>query len=435
MQPFFRRRHTDGGWQNTRCLPPSPSPLSLFLSPCLPQSFLPSLAGGDSEPAYKLRLAEDPAPSLFSTPLPSRRRKGTGPHSKVESRSCSTSPSLPLSLLLSLRRSLPVPPFLPCTRRQGTRPQIKVRRKSCSLLLSLPPPSLLCRRRQTTSPHTLVERRSRAEETPWKGDEAVVLLKAPCLWHKLDSNTKISRQSRTPLNAFSLSRILICKYNPRNKFINYIVLANTQMFTCIHVLASLYVHKLVGQPVCTQTCWPACMYTNLLASLYVHKLVGQPVCTQTCWPACMYTNLLASLYVHKLVGQPVCTQTCWPACMYTNLLASLYVHKRVGQPVCTQTCWPACMYTNLLASLYVHKLVGQPVCTQTCWPACMYTNLLASLYVHKLVGQPVCTQTCWPACMYTNLLASLYVHTTIHLGPGHLFTGVSLFGHAQSVLW
>ena len=205
-------------------------PLSLSLS--LPPSFLPSLAGGDSEPAYKLRLADDPAPFPFPSPLPSRRRKGTSPHSKVDRRSCSTSPSLPLSLLLSLPPFLPVPPFLPCRRRQRTSPQIKVRRKSRSLLLSLSPsPSLLCRRRQRTRPHTKVERRSRAEETPWNGNEAVVLPKAPCLWHKL-----------------------------------------------------------VGQPVCTQTCWPACMYTNVLASLYVHKLVGQPVCTQTCWPACMYTQ-------------------------------------------------------------------------------------------------------------------------------------------------
>ena len=191
-----------------------PPPLSLSLS--LPPSFLPSLAGGDSEPAYKLRLADDPAPSTFPSPLPSRRRKGTSPHSKVDRRSCSTSPSLPLSLLLSLPPSLPVPPFLPCRRRQRTSPQIKVRRKSRSLLLSLPPPSLLCRRRQRTRLHTKVERRSRAEETPWNGNEAVVLPKAPCLWRKL-----------------------------------------------------------VGQPVCTQTCWPACMYTQ--QSTWV-----QVICSQGC---------------------------------------------------------------------------------------------------------------------------------------------------------
>ena len=141
-----------------------------------------------------------------------------------------------------------------------------------------------------------------------------------CLWHKLDSNTKISRQSRTPLNAFSLLRILICKYSPRKQFIY-----------CSCQYSNVYVHTRVGQPVCTQTCWPACMYTNLLASLYVHKLVGQPVCTQTCYPACMYTNLLASLYVHKLVGQPVCTQTCWSACMYTQ--QSTWV-----QVICSQVC-------------------------------------------------------------------------------------------------
>ena len=172
-------------------------------------------------------------------------------------------PSLPLSLLLYL----PPSPSLPSYRVGGDKePAHKLRfaeNPAPSFSLSLPPPSLLYRTRQRTRPHTKVERRPRAEETPWNGNETVVLPKALCLWH---------------------------------------------------------------------------------------------------------------------------------------------------------------------------KLVGQPVCTQTCWPACMYTNLLASLYVHKLVGQPVCSQTYWSACMYTNLLASLYVHTTIHLGPGHLFTGESLFGHVQSVL-
>ena len=114
-------------------------PLSLSLS--LPPSFLPSLAGGDSEPAYKLRLADDPAPFPFPSPLLSRRRKGTSPHSKVDRRSCSTSPSLPLSLLLSL----PPSPSLPSYRVGGdNEPAHKLRfaenpAPSSSLSLPFPP--------------------------------------------------------------------------------------------------------------------------------------------------------------------------------------------------------------------------------------------------------------------------------------------------------
>ena len=208
---FFKRRHTDGGWQNTRCLQTSP------LCPCLPPSFLPSLAGGVSEPAYKLWLADDPVPSLFPSPLPSRRRKGTSPHSKVHRRTCSTSPSLPLYLLLSLSPSLPVPPFLPCRRRQGTSPKIKVRRRSRSILLSLslPLPSFVGGDREPAHTLRLTEDRGLKRlfgmATKQSSSRRPCVSGTNCLWHKLDSDTKISRQSRTPLNVFSLSIILICK--------------------------------------------------------------------------------------------------------------------------------------------------------------------------------------------------------------------------------
>ena len=206
------------GRRPAACLPP------LFLSPSLPATLPPSL------PRRRIQLTSPQGNvsrrscSLpVSLTLPSRRRQGTSSHFKIDRRSCSTSPSLPPSLLLSLppSPSLPVPPFLPCRRRQGT------------------------------SIHTKVDRRSRAQEAPWNGNEAVVLPKALCLWHKmslaqtvsgtnclwhkqslaqtvsgtnclwrkLTSNTKISRQPRSSLNALSLSRIKVCKYIPGNQFI------------------------------------------------------------------------------------------------------------------------------------------------------------------------------------------------------------------------
>ena len=117
--------------------------LSLSLSPCILPSFLPFLAGGASEPVYKLRLADDPAPSLFPSPLPSRRKKGSSPHSKFDRRSCSTSSSLPLSLLLSL----PPSPSLPSYRVGGDKePAHKLRfaeKPTPSSSLSLPLPSFV----------------------------------------------------------------------------------------------------------------------------------------------------------------------------------------------------------------------------------------------------------------------------------------------------
>ena len=190
----------------------------------------PSLVGGDREPAHTLKLTEDLAPPL-----------------------------LPF-LLLSFYPSLPLrpSPSLPSYRVGGDKePAHKLLlylNPSPSLPPAIPPsllPSLLCRSRQGTSIHTKVDRRSRAQEAPWNGNEAVVLPKALCLWHKmslaqtvsgtnclwhkrslaqtvsgtnclwrkLTSNTKISRQPRSSLNALSLSRIKVCKYIPGNQFI------------------------------------------------------------------------------------------------------------------------------------------------------------------------------------------------------------------------
>ena len=211
-------------WRLAEYLLPPTLLLSPSLSLSLPPSFLPSLAGGDSEPAYKLRLADDPAPFPFPSPLPSRRRKGTSPHSKVDRRSCSTSPSLPLSLLLSL----PPSPSLPSYRVGGDKePAHKLRfaeNPAPSSSLSLPLPSFVGRDREPG--HTLKLREDRG------------------LKRLLGMAMKQSSSRRPRVSGTNL-------------------------------LASLYVHKLVGQPVCTQTCWPACIYTQ--QSTWV-----QVICSQVC---------------------------------------------------------------------------------------------------------------------------------------------------------
>ena len=205
---------------------PPPSPLSLSLSlslsPCLPPSFLPSLAGGDSEPAYKLRLADDPAPSLFPSPSLVGGEREPAHTLKL------TEDPVHLSFPSAFSPSIPPSPSLPSYRVGGDKePAHKLRfaeNPAPSSSLSLPLPSFVGRDREPV--HTL----------------------------KLRENRGLKRLLGMAMKQSSSRR-------PRVSGTN--------------LLPSLYVHKLVGEPVCTQTCWPACMYTQ--QSTWV-----QVICSQVC---------------------------------------------------------------------------------------------------------------------------------------------------------
>ena len=186
----------------------------------LPSHFpLPSLVGGEREPAHTLKLTEDPAPPL----LPFR--------------------------FLSFYPSLPSSPSLPSYRVGGdNEPAHKLRfaeNPAPSSSLSLPPlPSCVGGDRE--SGHTLRLREDRG------------------LKRLLGMAMKQSSSRRPRVSGTNLLASLYV-----HKPVGQPVCTQTCWPACMYtnLLASLYVHKLVGQPVCTHNSPPR-------SRSFVHRCVA-----------------------------------------------------------------------------------------------------------------------------------------------------------------